>query len=355
MKKIPALLFALIFSAGLFAKDSSQSFQTKGKSIEELPFENTTKSISWTDVYKSGGSELHIIHDGNANSTTCKIIKNGEVISTISNPENPVYSPVTKCVYYVDRITPSLHAVNIESGKEVSLVDKTLRYPPDEIYLHGTESFALNKTKDKLFYFGEIWEYDFPVKALESIDLRTMEHKKINLGSLRSDFPGYEIYDFGIIDEKNFFIKVYNFHENRTAIVAWYKITDGKPVLKDSIKFTGHYQEEYSFFQAGNKIIFDAYGMDNADFVLSTESGSIKKETFAGGMIMNTFVYDGTEYFAALDMEEQYASSYTVAIYERDTMKEVRRKTFKPLNYLWGVVAVGVQDGKILVEDVICK
>ena len=70
---------------------------------------------------------------------------------------------------------------------------------------------------------------------------------------------------------------------------------------------------------------------------------------------MNTFVYDGTEYFAALDMEKQYASSYTVTIYERDTMKEVRRKTFKPLNHLWGVVAVGVQDGKILVEDTICK
>ena len=325
------------------------------KNIKDLPLENTTEDITHVDVYKAGDSELQIIYDSKTNSTTCKIIKNNEIISTIKNPINPIYSPISKCLYYADWGPQTLQAISIETGKAVNIADKDLGYMQEEVYLYDVSDFSLNREKDKLLYFAEEWSRDsyseIPDTVLKILDLRTMKYSKINLKSVKADFPDYDIYDCLMIDDNNFFFQVYNYHENETSIFAWYQVTNGKLVLKDSIKFSGYYNDYFTFCYVGNKILLST----DKDCLLSIENGSIKTEEFEGGDLLSSFVYDGVEYFAAVDAEKQYADSYTVTIYEKNTLKEVQKKTFKPLNHLWGITAVGIQDGKILVEDEICK
>ncbi len=325
------------------------------KNIKDLPFENTTEDITHVDVYKAGDSELQIIYDSKTNSTTCKIIKNNEIISTIQHPFNPKYSPISKCLYYANWNPLTLQAISIETGKAVNIADKDLGYMQEDVYLNDVSDFDLNREKDKLYYFAEEWSSDpyseIADPVLKILDLRTMKYDKINLRSVRDDFPDYSIYDCKMIDDNNFFFQVYNYHENETSIFAWYKVTNGKLVLKDSIKFSGYYNDYFTFCYVGNKILLST----DKDCLLSIENGSIKTEEFEGGDLLKTFVYDGVEYIATLYAEKEYADSYTVTIYEKDTLKEVQKKTFKPLNHLWGITAVGIQDGKILVEDEICK
>lgn len=326
------------------------------ESIKKLPFENTKNSVNRIDIYKAGTSELQIIYDSDSNRETCKIIKDNEVISVINNPENPVYSPKTKCLYYKERMNTTLNAVNIETGKAVSLIDKTLKYSPDEIYLNDLSVFALNENKDKLFYIVNTYDVDdLRIKVLESIDLITMEHKKIKLISLDKDFPNYRICNFCIIDDNNFYIVFYNYQENKTGIVAWYAIEKDALVLKSQIKFIDVYADLSEFFNAGTKVLFSVNGRNMETYNLSIKNNTIEKEKFEGGDFSNTFVYDGVEYFATVKADQRYAPSYTVFIYETKTGKEVIQKTFTPLNKLWGIRSVSVANGKILVEDIVEK
>ncbi|MBO4508031.1 MAG: hypothetical protein J5747_05280 [Spirochaetaceae bacterium] len=329
------------------------------KNIKDLPFENTTEDITHVDVYKAGDSELQIIYDSKTNSTTCKIIKNNEVISTIQHPFNQKYSPITKCLYYANWDPLTLQAISIETGKAVNIADKDLGYMQEDVYLNDVSDFDLNREKDKLYYFAEEWAWDsyneWQEFVLKILDLRTMKYNKINLRSIRDDFPDYSIYDCIMIDDNNFLFQVYNYHENKTSIFAWYQVTNGKLVLKDSIKFSGYYNDYFTFCYVGNKILLKIGGINYKDYLLSIENGSIKTEEFEGGDLLKIFVYDGVEYIATLYAEKEYADSYTVTIYEKDTLKQVQKKTFKPLNHLWGITAVGIQNGKILVEDEICK
>jgi hypothetical protein len=327
---------------------------TYDKDIKNLPLENTTGAVNYMSVYNAGNSQLQIVDDSNENKIICRILNGDELVSIISGIEHPVYSPVSECFYYVQTKNYSLHAINIKTAKEVSLIDKNLKYPPDEIYLDdGFAKIYLNKTKDKLYYLKDSWSDDFDKGQIEAIDLKTMEHKKIKTGAIITDFPNYVLGDFVIIDDENYYLALYE-PKTDNVIIAWYNVSDEKQKLIDSIKIEDVSLWSGDFFQTGDKIIFYCFGRYNS-YELIANYNKIEKIPFEGGGILNCFTWNEKDYFASIKAEKEYASEYTIFVYDKETCELIKRKTFKPLNGAWGVFRAGIQDDKILAEDIISK
>lgn len=339
---------------------------SNSKKITDLPFENTSETLTQIDSYKAGNSELQIIYV-DYDQSDCKIIKNNEIISTIQYARNPMYSPVSKCLYYFTYDSNTLNAVSIETGKAVSLYEENSSKTFDDIYITGENgnlhindegSFTLNKAKDKLFYLTEGWSVDESrLFILESVDLATKKHTKVDLSSVKEKFPEFTIYDFCPIDDNNFYLTLYDYRNNETVVIAWCKNQNGKAVLVDSISFTDALYYSYTYKFAGNEILF-TISIDDLYKTLilhNDNSGKIKYENFDNGYVENSFIYNGVEYIAFSKYDKQYADSYTISIYEAESLKQIMTKTFKPINRLWGINTICVQNGKILIEDYVCK
>lgn len=329
---------------------------TSAGNFKDLPFENTTVSVNHISSYKSGKSELQIY-----NNESARIIKNNQIISTLENIHKPIYSPNTKCLYYVKYgFAPTLHAVNIETGEAVSLVDKTEKYPQDEVYLEYECDYVLLLKENKLCYFKTVYGYDEEVghPALDIIDLTTLKHTLIDFGCLREQYGyDYPLTTFCMANENTVFTGLYNYYEDKTMIIVAYDISSGEPVWIGSLEYKGGYKDYYMLYNLGNKVILDNnyFGTFDNSFILTLENNKFTAVPFKGGAYANTFSYDNIEYLATVYAEKEYASSYTITIYNLETGEEVTNKTFKPKNTLWGINSVGVQNGKLLVEDIISK
>lgn len=350
-----------LFTAPQIFKTEEVVKVTSSGKIKNLPFENTTESVNRISSYKSGNSELQIIFDSDEYDYSAKIIKNNKVISSIEKIQKPVYSPNTKCLYYIKGgYSPTLHAVNIETGEAVSLVDKTEKYPQNEVYLEYECDYVLLLKENKLCYFRTVYGYDDEAghPALDIIDLTTLKHTLIDFRCLRDQYGyDYPLTTFCMADENTVFTGLYNYYEDKTMIIVAYDISSVEPVWIGSLEYKGGYKDYYMLYNLGNKVILDNnyFGTFDNSFILALENNKFTAVPFKGGQVSNTFSYDNVEYLATVYAEKEYASSYTITIYELATGVEVVKKTFKPKNYLWGIRSIGVQNGKLLVEDIISK